>query len=254
MLFERIRRTQKPVFIFLAITFALGFALLGVGSSGNINALNFLHFGGSGGDSISKLNDSVKSNPNDAAAWLRLAQAYVAKGDAPNAINAYQAYLRLRPTDASALSTASGLLEQRAQVSSINASAYQAVATYYQQGGATTPLAGLTLTSGLSDPIASQLASPYQRQYASLSAQAAADFGQAVTYRQSLAKQDPKNAFNQELLGFDAANSRNYALAVTAFKAYLKLVPTGTEAARVRGILKALAPFAKSSSSTTPGP
>jgi tetratricopeptide (TPR) repeat protein len=254
MLFERIRRTQKPVFIFLAVAFALGFALLGVGSSGNVNALDFLHIGGSSGDPVSKLNDSVKANPNDSAAWLRLAQAYVAKGDQGNALNAYRAYLRLRPTDASALTTAAGLLEQQAQISSINASAYQAVASYYQQGSATAPLAGLTLASGLSDPIASQIASPYQRQYASLSAQAAADFGQATTYRQSLVKADPKNAFNQELLGFDAANSRNYTLAVTAFKAYLKLAPSGTESDRVRSILKTLEPFAKSSSGVTSTP
>jgi tetratricopeptide (TPR) repeat protein len=251
MLFERIRRTQKPVFIFLAVMFALGFALLGVGSSGNVNALDFLHLGGSSGDSVSKLNDTVKSHPNDATAWLRLAQAYVAKGDQDSAIGAYQAYLRLRPKDATALSSAAGLLEQRALLSSQNAAAYQAVASYYQHGGAGAALSGLALGQGLSDPVASQLASPYQQQYTSLSAQAASDYGQAVTYRQSLIKLNPRDAFSQESLGFDAANSRNYALAVTAFKAYLKLVPkTNPEAIRVRQIVKAIQPFASGTSPT----
>ena len=35
MLFERIRRTQKPIFIFLAVMFGLGFVALGVGQGVN---------------------------------------------------------------------------------------------------------------------------------------------------------------------------------------------------------------------------
>ena len=78
MLFERIRRTQKPVFIFLAVMFAFGFALLGVGSSGNVNALGFLNFGSSSSNPISKLSAQVAKSPQDARAWIQLAQAYVA--------------------------------------------------------------------------------------------------------------------------------------------------------------------------------
>jgi len=35
VLFERIRRTQKPIFIFLAVMFGLGFVALGVGQGVN---------------------------------------------------------------------------------------------------------------------------------------------------------------------------------------------------------------------------
>ena len=44
MLFERIRRGQKPVFIFLAVMFGLGFVALGVGSgAGGINLGDILN-------------------------------------------------------------------------------------------------------------------------------------------------------------------------------------------------------------------
>ena len=70
MLFERIRRTQKPIFVFLAVTFAMGFVLLGVGQgAGSINALDFLTGGTSSSDPTSSLKDQVTKNPKDAAAW-----------------------------------------------------------------------------------------------------------------------------------------------------------------------------------------
>ena len=37
MLFERIRKTQKPIFVFLAVTFAMGFVLLGVGQGSRLD-------------------------------------------------------------------------------------------------------------------------------------------------------------------------------------------------------------------------
>ena len=74
MLFERIRRTQKPIFVFLAVTFAMGFVLLGVGQgAGSINALDFLTGGTSSSDPTSSLKDQVTKNPKDAAAWQQLA-------------------------------------------------------------------------------------------------------------------------------------------------------------------------------------
>ena len=44
MLFEKIRRTQKPVFIMLGVVFAISFAFLGVGSAANgVNPLDFFN-------------------------------------------------------------------------------------------------------------------------------------------------------------------------------------------------------------------
>ena len=54
MLFERIRRGQKPVFIFLAVMFGLGFVALGVGSGASgINLGDILNTSSGGSGSIS---------------------------------------------------------------------------------------------------------------------------------------------------------------------------------------------------------
>lgn len=255
MLFERIRRTQKPVFIFLAVMFALGFALLGVGSSGNVNALNFLNFGSSSPSPISKLSDQVAKSPQDARAWIQLAQAYVAANQPDQAVNAYASYIRLRPKDQSALTAVSTLLEQQATLNSQNAQAYQAVASYYQQGASSTVLGALPFATSLTDPLASQLSSPYQQQASALGGQAQSDVQQAMTYRQSLAKLAPRNAFNQEALGIDAYQVRNFVLAATAFKAYLKLVPASNPTAkRVEAFLTQQVEPQIGSSVSTPTP
>src|SRR5438067_5454627 len=70
MFFMRLRRGTKPMFIFLALVFAASFVLLGVGSGssgiGDLLRGNFHLFGSSSGPSISKAEDKIKKNPNDA--------------------------------------------------------------------------------------------------------------------------------------------------------------------------------------------
>ena len=81
MLFEKIRRTQKPVFIFLGLVFTLSFVFLGVGSgAGGISLGDLLGTSSSSSSSISGLNDQVRTDPKNATAWLRLADAYEADG------------------------------------------------------------------------------------------------------------------------------------------------------------------------------
>jgi hypothetical protein len=252
MLFEKIRRTQKPVFLFLAVMFGLGFALLGVGSAGNVNALDFLHLGGGSSTpgSISSLSGDVSKNPNDANAWIRLAQAYSAANQNDQAINAYINYVRLRPKDAASLTALSGLLERRAVLYLQNASANENVASYYQNGTGGSMLHSLPFGSSLTDPLAQQLAQPYSAAASTLQQQGTSDFQQATEYRQSLAKLDPKNAFNQEALGYDAYYAQSYSVSAAAFKRYLALAPKGTqEAQQVKAALKQVEPLAKSSSS-----
>jgi tetratricopeptide (TPR) repeat protein len=255
MLFEKIRRTQKPVFLFLAIMFGLGFALLGVGSAGNVNALDFLHLGGGSSTpgSISSLNSAVSKNPNDATSWIRLAQAYSAAGQNDQAINAYINYVRLRPKDTTSLTALSGLIERRAVLNLQNAAANQNVAGYYQNGTGGAVMHSLPFGSSLSDPMAQQLALPYSDEASALQQQSTGDFQRATEYRQTIAKLDPKNAFNQEALGYDAYYARSYPLSAAAFKRYIALAPKNAQdIAQVKAALKQVELLAKTSSSTTP--
>ncbi|HEU0194930.1 MAG TPA: tetratricopeptide repeat protein [Gaiellales bacterium] len=243
MLFERIRRTQKPIFVFLAIVFGLGFVLLGVGSgAGGVNLGDLLGGGSSGSsNSISSLQSTVGKNPKDARAWLQLAQQYSASGQNDQAISAYQSYIGLKPKDINTLSTAAGLLEQRASINHQNALAYQNVASYYQNSGAGAPISGVKFSTGLSDPLATGSASTYQETANALAESSSSDYKTAMGYRQTIQKTDPKNAFNLDLLGYDAAGAQDYAASLAAFQAFLKVAsPSSSEAQRVHSFLPQL--------------
>ena len=105
MLFEKIRRTQKPVFIFLGLVFALSFVFLGVGSgAGGISLGNLLgQSSGSSTTSVSDLLNKVHSDPKDATAWRQLGDAYQTSGQTTLALGAYAQYLNLRPKDANTI-------------------------------------------------------------------------------------------------------------------------------------------------------
>src|SRR5215210_5201090 len=130
MLFERIRRTQKPVFIFLALMFGGGFVLLGVGSGAAGPTLGDL-FGdsSSGGDSISELQKRVADHPQDAQAWQRLAGLLQADGQRQEAIAALTSYLELRPQDDLQVAALATLYEQRASERAARAQALQQIAS-----------------------------------------------------------------------------------------------------------------------------
>src|ERR671923_2604122 len=109
LFFTRLRKTQKPIFIFLALVFAAGFVFFGVGSgsTGIADALgNFSHiFGGGSSTSsaVSKATDRTKKHPNDPKAWTALSDAYRTEGKDAQATQALERYSKLRPNDANAL-------------------------------------------------------------------------------------------------------------------------------------------------------
>jgi cytochrome c-type biogenesis protein CcmH/NrfG len=241
MLFERIRRTQKPVFIFLAITFALGFAFLGVGSgSGGFNPFDLFSSSSTSSSSISDLSSKVAKSPGDADTWLRLAQAYQTDGQTEQAILAYQRYIALRPNDQLQLGTLAGLLEGRADRVAQRAQTASAQAAAVQDQGGGLATSQLKLAPGLSQPLTTTLAQPFQDRANVLSQQAQADYTQAVALRRKLAKTDPTNSTWQFQLGVDAINARDYATALAAFKAYLKLVPDAPNKTQIQQTIKQL--------------
>jgi tetratricopeptide (TPR) repeat protein len=253
MLFERIRRTQKPVFIFLAIMFALGFAFLGVGSgTGGFNPLDVFTGSGSSGPSIGSLQSQLQKSPNDASTWLKLAQAYQTDGQQNAAIAAYQRYVTLRPNDQLQAGTLAGLLEQRAGNLAQRAQLADQQATGVAGQGGGLAVQQLKLSQGLSGPLATSLAQPLQSQASSLASRAQADYTQAIALRKQLLKSDPTNNTYEFLLATDALNARDYSTAISAFQRYLKLVPNDPRKKQILALIKQLRPFA-GTSSTTPG-
>jgi cytochrome c-type biogenesis protein CcmH/NrfG len=241
MLFERIRRTQKPVFIFLAVMFGLGFVLLGVGSGAGGPSLGDI-FGQnqSSGPSVDELRSRVAENPNDAQSWQRLAQALQADGQEAEAIEALQKYVDLRPKDALGLSSLASLVERSAQRKAVRASALLQQASIAQAQTGSTAVSELRLASGLSQPLLDAVAQPVQTRASALQGQAASDYQRAMQLRLDLVDLDPRNASYQFLLASDALNANNYPVALDALREYLRLEPDAANKREVRSVIRQL--------------
>ena len=246
LFFNRLRKRAKWVFIFLAVVFAGGFVLFGVGSS-NVSGLsdifNGIGGGGSGQPSVSKAEKATQKNPKEAAAWKTLAAAYDTTGDIPSAISAWTTYATLRPKDVDGLQALATDYEQQFSTQTQMAAAAQAEAQNTQgtqfAPPPTSPL-GRALNS-VSDPIA---------QAASLGANQR--FNTALQTRQATAQQlegvyakiatlhKPVEPSDQLLLAQAAQNAGDTAAAIAAYKAFIELAPDDPNAAYARQQIKAL--------------
>src|SRR3954463_2204872 len=84
LFFVRMRKSAKPVYVILAVLFAITFAFLGVGSgtNGGLDQLfSNLNIFKKDSASVSAAQDSVKKHPSDPDAYRKLATAYTAKGN-----------------------------------------------------------------------------------------------------------------------------------------------------------------------------
>jgi cytochrome c-type biogenesis protein CcmH/NrfG len=251
MLFERIRRGQKPIFVFLAVMFGLGFVALGVGSgAGGINLGDLLNTSSGGGGSISDLSAKTREHPNNAPAWRQLAAAYQADGQTDPAIGAYLRYIGLRPKDQNGLSGGASLLELRARRSQSQLTKAEALAAQFTTPSTASAAHSLKLAPALSHSVEDALAQPYNAKVQSLQARISSDYLQATAIRQKLVDLDPQNAPYQFALAQDAAAGRQYTTAAKALKAYLDLEPNLDTATRqqLEQTLKALQSFGATSS------
>src|SRR3954452_666257 len=101
LFFNRLRKNAKWVFVFLAVVFAGGFVVFGVGSSnlGLGDILNNNGGGGSGQPSVDKAFKETQKDPKNPKGWRDLATAYDTNGDVEAAISAWTTFTSLRPKD-----------------------------------------------------------------------------------------------------------------------------------------------------------
>ena len=256
LFFSRLRVHAKWMFVVLAIVFAFGFVLFGIGSgsTGIGDALQnfFQGFGGSGGSSISSLQKKAQEHPKSAAAWQNLANAYEQKDEDDNAIAALTTYTTLRPKDQNALSQLAGLYLQRASdwetVYEDQATQAQALVPGSPFQPKSTSALGKAFSS-LTNPISSALQTTAQTRTDDA-------YGQVISYLtdrldtyKKLAKLAPKDANTQYELGQAAQDAGNTKVAIAAYTAFLKLAPDDPLAGTARKALKQL----KSTSATTGG-
>jgi DNA-binding SARP family transcriptional activator len=244
LFFIRMRRSAKPVYVGLAVVFAVTFAFLGVGSgtNGGLDQLfSNLNIFKKDKASVSAALDNVNKHPNDPAAYSRLATAYQAKGDTTGAIDAYQRLTTIKQKDAQAWGSLAGL--QMAQAQQFQQE-YQAA---YQAQQLAAPSATFKPTGKLGEALGTN---PIESAAANLANTATNDLYQktllayqnAVSSYKRLAALQPKNPNAQFQLASAAQTAGDSTTAVAAYKAYLKLNPDASTAPQIRALIKQLSP------------
>jgi tetratricopeptide (TPR) repeat protein len=255
LFFVRLRRHQKWVYALLAVVFGLSFVLVGVGSGSGGGGLSSLWtgiFGGSGGSSISKASDEVKTNPEKG--YRDLATAYEQAGHPALAVIALQQYLGIKKKDASSWSELGGL--QMSQ-SNTYATQYRNAQAAAQAANPSAPfmpggLLGSAVGQNARYADASQAAAA---KTSALYQKATAAASSAVTSYQTASKIHPRNATYLQLLATAAQNAGNSRVELDALRGYLKLYPNSPLKPQYEKAIKALESQLKASAAaggTTP--
>ena len=248
LFFTRLRRQAKYIYVLLAVLFGVTFAFLGVGSGTNggldqlFSGLNI--FGGGGGKSVSSAQKDIAKHPNDPRGYRDLATAYEAKGDTADAITALQQYTIHKPKDAKVWAELAGLQTTQAQTY------YNDYVNAYQVQQLAAPSRPFLPTGTLgtaigTNPIEAAQSSQAQGSVSDLQSKVQLAYNGAENSWRELSKLRPKDANTWFQLGQSAQTAGDTTTAVKAYKQYLKLDPTSSNAAQIRQILKQLSPPTK---------
>jgi tetratricopeptide (TPR) repeat protein len=235
MFFPKLRRQAKWVFVLLALAFAVGFVVFGVGSGGGLG-LNDILQGSGGGSSGPSVSDAQKKiQKGDLVAYKELADAYRQDGNLDQAISAGEQYLRVRPRDYEYMRTVAGDYEGQASRQRDQAAAIQDEVTS-STGGATFSPPGNSLLGRALQPgkIDSELTTAANQKLTQLYTGLQTSYAHATVLYQRLAANTPNDVLLQLLLGNAAYQSRNNSVALDAYRRIIKLSPGSAEAQQAR--------------------
>jgi tetratricopeptide (TPR) repeat protein len=244
MFFPKLRRQAKWVFVFLALVFAVGFVIFGVGSGAGGFGLGDLFNNNSSSSknaaSESAARKKIKQNPKDAAAYRELATALETKGDVPGAIAALRTYTKLHRKDVDALSDLAGLYTSQGTNLSGEASAAQADAAAATAAAIFGPLQVGKTQILPEDVISTSISQVTQTRSTDLFSAQQNAFKNAETTFQRIVTITPKDATAQLNLGQAAQQAGDTAAAITAYKSFVKLAPDDPSAPIVKQQIKQL--------------
>jgi cytochrome c-type biogenesis protein CcmH/NrfG len=251
MFFPKLRSHAKWVFVLLALVFAGGFVLFGVGSGSNGigNVLqDWLHIGqASAGPSISKLERQTAKEPGNAKAWRDLATAYETSQRTDDAVRALERLTALQPKDSNALQELAGQYQRQLQNLSTEAQAVQAAApvadTSSFQPPATSPFGKAFADPGaLQDPLSNALTSEVTSRMSGLRQRASTIQQNLLATDRKVVALDPNNPTTQFQLAQVADGTGDTKTAISSYKRFLVLSPDDPLAAQVKARLKQLSP------------
>jgi tetratricopeptide (TPR) repeat protein len=245
LFFSRLRRHAKVIYVLLAVVFAAGFVVLGVGSgsTGIGDILQGKLFGGGGGSSTSsQIKDkqqAIASHPKDATLYLDLAGLYQSQHKESQALQTLQQARGVAPKNVDVLNQIAAIYSARAARAGDR---YQNTLNIYLQNSVTQP--GLDPSSQLGqaltgDPYSKALQSQLNNEYVNVtSAYSKAE----NVYKQSVdAAKGTANEENALLQWAGAAqNANDLPTAVKAYKRFLAIAPDNPNAGTVRQTLAQL--------------
>ena len=248
LFFVKLRRGNKWLYGFLAVVFALTFVGVGVGSgSGGLSQLWSGIFG-TGGNPVSKAQGEIKDHP--AKGYRDLATAYETNSQNVLAMAALTNYLKVRKTDAAGWAELGGLELTQAQKYTTQYSGAQSAAQLADPSAPFLP--GGSLGTAVGTNAAYQTASQNaSTRTSSIYSKAIAALNGSVTDYQHATKNAPRNASYQQELATAAENAGNAKVAITALKAYLRLVPNTPLKKQIESQIKALQKSAAAASASS---
>jgi tetratricopeptide (TPR) repeat protein len=244
LFFSRLRRHAKVIYVLLAVVFAAGFVVLGVGSgsTGIGDILQGKLFGGGGTSTSSQIDDKQKAiagNPKDVALYLDLAGLYQAGHKESQALATLQRARAVAPKNVDVLNQIAAIYSARAARAGDR---YQSTVDVYVQNSLPQP--GLDPSSQLGQALTSD---PYSK---ALQTQLNNTYVEATTayskvenvYKQSVdAAKGTSGEANALLQWANAAqNANDTPTAVKAYKRFLRIAPDNPNAATVRQTLAQL--------------
>lgn len=254
LFFSRLRRHSKWVYIFLAVVFAAGFVVLGVGSGSNGigDALSSLFKGrtsSSVGSQIDKDQKKLAAHPGDIATYLDLSNLYEQQQDHAAATATLERALKVKPKNLDVLNRLAGLYRNQAESARTQAASAQAALAAMN---ATPP--GLDVNSTLgqaftADPLSQSLKTQATDAYTKMSS---AFTKTETTYqRLATAAKGTSEEANSELQLASVATDTlqvtgqptHARIAIAAYKRYLRLQPTGAQASIAKQTIKQLEAF-----------
>jgi tetratricopeptide (TPR) repeat protein len=243
LFFSRIRKNARWVFVFLALSFAVGFVVFGVGTSGGGGIGDILQGRnpGTGGPSVEDAQKKVDENPRDPTALRELATALQTDGQTDEAIPVLERYAQIRPKDESALRELATLhVSQGARLRG-EAQQAQAVAQLVNPETNILPPTSTPLGRALADrPISNAVATQAQTALSEKIQQLQAAYRQALETYERIAVLRPEDAPLQLDLADAAQNAGDSAVAIAAYKRFLELAPDANEAPLVEEEIKRL--------------
>jgi len=240
MFFPRLRRHAKWMFLFLALVFGLGFVGFGVGAGGIGVGNIFEGASSSGVPSISDAEKRASENPRDPQAFRDLATAHQAEGNTDEAIEALENLVALRPKNVDALRELAGLYLAKTGEAQQEANTANVRAAYLAPGASVAQsiqLGGQPLDAdAISSAVDAKLSGAVQ---AALAEAQQASARAVDTYRR-VAVATPSDPNAQLELAQAATDSGDYATAITAYEAFLKIAPDDPTSVEVQRLLKQL--------------